>query len=231
MFTRPKTWTQGESGIRAESVNNGLPNNLEAVRSLAISHTAVSASYPGSTMTFPEVFVEGAFTRYSFPSMYVAGNAGVWTGAEAVGANAPAGVVWIPLAGLLAAKKTTENVVWNIEVTARPINVSRGRIFPPESGRLGALGARVAYQYLGSELDVSPGPVRTITVNSLDSTDSYRAIWRTGNINLNTQDMSNTNVSLCAFRIYFDILAENSTNYFGSVGAKDFTLTVNVGLA
>ena len=252
MFTNPKRWTQGESGIRAESVNNSIPGNLDAVRSLCSSHMAVSAQYEGASLVFPTggVYVEGSHQYFTFSSTFQSGGKGAaaaWPGAEIVGSSSQAGIVWIPISSLLAAKKATESLFWNIEVGARPISSSV--VYIPYGavgsvgwvtywGALDAIASNITYQYLGSDADSAPAaPLRNLSWNPAYTTRSVGSkgvtgvTWGTGNVPLNTQDMSTTNVDICAFKVMMKFFSDNrTTNYVNSIGATDFTLRVTVGI-
>ena len=270
MFTDPKRWTTSESGIRAESFNKSVPRNLDAVRSLCSSTIAVASHYQGSTMNFQGVAnqaaIPGTYSYFDFPATsYTINNAAsysaLWPTAKAfVGGRSQAGVVWVPIASLLAAKKTNESLYWNIEVTAQPIarqDPSEVSIYqepaywPPGSGTpplelvtsynsgYGFVGpsyvtSKLAFQYLGSDSQASPGaPERTIEWSGLysNSTSSSWAIFGTGNVPIDTQDMSSTNVAICAFKLRFKLFGYVSSNYnFASVGMKNFTLRVTVGI-
>ena len=243
MFTNPKVWVQGESGIRAESVNNSVPNNITAIRSLCSSHAAVSSTYPGSTLTFPTLYTTvgytawtAAYAEYTFPSTNDATLPSIWgVGPTVVGSRNQSGIVWIPMASLLAAKKSTESLFWNITIAAAPISSTfSGSISMPAWGRLAAITAKASYQYLGSNLDAtSAAPIRTIDFlpQSSEAIASNRtATWSTGNVALNTQDMSSTAASIACFRVMFRVYPDTSLNFINTVGAQDFTLNVTVGI-
>jgi hypothetical protein len=266
MFTDPKQWTTGESGIRTESFNKSVPNNLDAVRNLCSSTIAVASHYPGSTMNFQGVpdpaSIPGTYSYFDFPATsYTTTNTSFWTGATVVGSRSQSGIVWIPMASLLAAKKSTESLYWNIEVTAEPIArqdpydyiiMEEPAYWPPGSGTpplephtyyspgYGFVGpsyvtSKLAYQFIGSESQASPGaPERTIEWSSANSNSSSNrsATFGTGNVAIDTQDMSSTDVTICAFKLRFKLFGYVSSNYnFASVGMKNFTLRVTVGIA
>lgn len=269
MFTDPKKWTTLESGVRAESFNKSVPQNLDSVRSLCSSSIAVASHYQGSTMNFQGVAntaaISGTFSYFDFPATdYTTTNytsySSFWpSSSQVVGGRSQAGIVWVPMASLLAAKKTNESLYWNVEVTAQPIarqdpfqyTIYEEPYWPPGSGPpplesrtitnpgYGFVGPRyvtskLAFQYLGSDVQASPAaPERTIEWNSLysNSTSSSSAIFGTGNVAIDTQDMSSTNVAICAFKVRFKLFGYVSDDYnFNSVGMKNFTLRVTVGI-
>jgi len=270
VFTDPKKWVTGESGIRTESFNKSLPGNLNAVRDLCSSTVAVASHYQGSTMNFQGVAnqaaIAGTYSYFDFPATnYTINNSAayssLWPTAKAVvGNRSQAGIVWVPMASLLAAKKTNESLYWNVEVTAQPIarqdpsevsTYQEVSYWPPGSGPpplelvtssnpgYGFVGpsyvtSKLAFQYLGSDVQASPAaPERTIEWNSSysNSTSNSSAIFGTGNVAIDTQDMSSTNVAICAFKVRFKLFGYVSSNYnFASVGMKNFTLRVTVGI-
>ena len=267
MFTDPKQWTTSESGIRTESFNKSVPKNLDAVRSLCSSTIPVASHYQGSTMNFQGVAnaaaIPGTYSYFDFPATDYTTTLYTTYGSATtiVGSRSQAGVVWIPMASLLAAKKSTESLYWNVEVTAEPIArqdpysyvvMEEPYYWPPGSGPpplephtyynpgYGFVGpsyvtSKLACQYLGSELDASPAaPERTVEWSGTysNSTSNSFAIFGTGNVPIDTQDMSSTNVTICAFKLRFKLFGYVSSDYnFQSVGMKNFTLRVTVGIA
>lgn len=244
MFTQPRTWVHGESGIRAESFNNSLPRNLDAVRDLCSSFVVFSATYPGSTLEIPDNPGEGSAREFNFPStIYDTQTPPFWEGST-VPSRSDEAIIWIPYGSLAAAAKSSTGrvVYWNVQITAEPVAYqdpytdNKGNSYPGH-GFLDerSIPTQIRYQYLGSDVDSSPGPSdsneRLLSLVRITKIRSNKGVvLSTGNVPINTNDMSTTNVSICAYRLSLRVLGAVQAADKNSIGLKNFGICVTVGV-
>ena len=208
MFIVPRTWSQGESAIRHESVNQGLANNLEAFRQLATkrigiatrSNEVIQLQRGSNTSTVTSTtYLNGGSATESVPAAFL-GNGMSTTSAFAV--NQPC-VLWVPFKAINAFKKSSESIYIQVRLSAEYRTPDEWNETYPVTGSV------IEYEYLGSSADPTPasnvfssiGWSPTLSSPTLGS--SGRIYLATQETQIDTSAMSTTDVSLAAFRFRF----------------------------
>lgn len=201
MFVRPRTWVNGESGIRSDSLNKSLPYNLDAVRSLFLRRVGVSTK-TNESVTLQRKSADQIYTVSSlvdFPNSAVADqtvNVFGGTSYSTVNTQYPAGVLWVPFANLQQAKKTWEKIYFQVTV--------RAFFAPMYNDQYSVNWSRIEYDYMGSSLDASTPSTAIANVSwspTLSKTTSQYLVLMTAKTEFDTSLMvGGTNPEIAAFR-------------------------------
>lgn len=203
MFFVPRTWTNGESGIRSDSLNKSLPDNLEAFRSLMKRRVVVSTR-ENKTINIQRVPADQIYAVSSycnFDSTFIPEpNPGVFGTGMTTRVEPtfnPSAVAWVPFASINAAKKSSENIYFQVF-----LRFFFGPKYPDVYSTNYSL---VEYEYIGSDVHSKPSTnVSKIAWSpALSNTSGTTISLVTEETPIDTSAMINPSPSIAAFKFRF----------------------------
>lgn len=200
MFTSPRTWTQGESSIRYDSVNQSLPENLNEFRNLMSTRVSVSTT-DSRTIFAQRVSSADRFTvsqvipfdsaTTSSPTATDFWGTGMPTNVQQTLFNSA--VLWVPIASINEAKKSTETIKLQVFVSFFYLPFRADGLY--ENGT-----TVVECQYMGSDLQSSPGTSAPQTI-PLSGSGYNNIFLSSAKVALDTSMVTPGNPSIAAFKL------------------------------